>query len=158
MSSVSRRDMLGAAVTTGAAFGAAAIAHAEPTILPIDSVKKTGRSAALYHCDFGDPGRYDNDPRALKVVIVTHSAGIKFFLNDLGETPWAMESIDPQLIERVAALTKYGLEVYLCRVTFSTLKIDTAKARTDSYIKFVASGIATAAALQDKGFSYLKVG
>jgi len=173
MSRVSRRDMLGAAVTTGAVLGAAAVAQAaEPKVLPIQNLKKTSRAAALYHCDFGDPGRfsqqlrnignhlaiYNNDPRALKVVIVTHSAGIKFFLNDLADTPWAMESIDPQLIERVNALAAYGLEVYLCRVTFSTLKVDTTKARTDAYLKFVASGIATAAALQEKGFSYLKVG
>jgi len=177
MSIVTRRDMLGAAVTTGAAFGAAAVAQAAaekagPELLAMDSIKKVSRSAALYHCDFGDPGRftqqlrnignhlaiYNNDPKALKVVIVTHSAGIKFFLEDLADTPWAMESIDPQLTERVQALAAHGLEVYLCRVTFSTLKIDTAKARTDKYLRFVASGIATAAALQDKGFSYLKVG
>src|SRR5262249_11859640 len=159
------RDILGAAATAGAAFGTAAVAHAaEPELLPMDAIKKTSQAAALYHCDFGDQGRftqqlrnignhlaiYKNDPKALKVVIVTHSAGIKFFLADLADTPWAMESIDPQLTERVAALAAHGLEVYLCRVTFSTLKIDTAKARTDKHLRFVASGIATAAALQDK--------
>jgi uncharacterized protein len=180
MSIVTRRDMLGAAVTTGAAFGAAAVAQAAektagkagPELLSIDGIKKTSRAAALYHCDFGESGRftqqlrnignhlamYNNDPKALKVVIVTHAAGSKFFLADLADTPWAMESIDPQLTERVQALAAHGLEVYLCRVTFTTLKIDPAKARTDKHIRFVASGIATAAALQDKGFSYLKVG
>lgn len=172
MSRISRRDMLGAAVTTGAALGAAAVAQAEPTELPIQSLKKTAKDATVYHCDFGDPARfsqqlrnignhlavYNNDPRALKVVIVAHSAGIKFFLKDLADTPWSMDNIDPQLIERVQALASFGVEVYLCKVTFSTLKVDTTKARTDDYIKFVPSGIATAAALQAKGFSYLKVG
>jgi intracellular sulfur oxidation DsrE/DsrF family protein len=55
-------------------------------------------------------------------------------------------------------LTKHGLEVYLCKVTFATLKVDLAKARTDSYIRLVQSGIAAASALQRKGYSYLKVG
>jgi uncharacterized protein len=172
MSRISRRDMLGAAVTTGAALGAVSVAQAEPKELPIQSLKKTAKAATVYHCDFGDPNRfsqqlrnignhlavYNNDPRALKVVIVAHSAGIKFFLKDTADTPWAMDNIDPQLIDRVQALAKLGVEVYLCKVTFSTLKVDTAKARTDDFIKFVPSGIATAAALQAKGFSYLKVG
>ena len=102
MSRFSRRDMLGAVVTTGAALGAAAVAQAEPKQLPIQGMRKTAQNATVYHCDFGDAGRfsqqlrnignhlavYNNDPRALKVVIVAHSAGIKFFLKDLADTPW----------------------------------------------------------------------
>ena len=63
-----------------------------------------------------------------------------------------------ELLARTTSLTQHGLEVYLCKVTFATLKIDLAKARTDSYIRLVPSGIATASALQSKGYSYLKVG
>jgi hypothetical protein len=143
-----------------------------PAELPMRDLKKRSELACLYHCDFGDHARfsqqlrninnhlavYDNNPRILKIVIVAHSAGIKFFLNDLVGTPWAQETIDPELITRTTALSQHGLEVYLCKVTFSSLKIDPAKARTDSYIKFVASGIATASTLQAKGYSYLKVG
>ena len=33
-----------------------------------------------------------------------------------------------------------------------------AKAKTDSFLKFVPSGVATVADLQGKGFAYLKVG
>ena|SRR6266700_412310 len=177
MSWFSRRDMLGAAVTAGAALGAAAVAQAEPKQetkqLPIQNMKKTTPNATLYHCDFGDAGRfsqqlrnisnhlavYNNDPHALKIVIVAHSAGIKFFLKDLADTPWAFEApLDPKLVERMQALSSHGVEVYLCKVTFSTLNIDPAKARADEYITFVPSGIAAAAALQGQGFSYLKVG
>jgi uncharacterized protein len=172
MSRFSRRDMLGAAVTTGAALGAAAVAQAEPKQLSIQNMKKTTQNATVYHCDFGDAARfsqqlrninnhlavYNNDPRALKVVIVAHSAGIKFFLKDLADTPWSQEQIDPQLIERMQTLSSYGVEVYLCKVTFSTLNINPAKARADECITFVPSGIAAAAALQTQGFSYLKVG
>jgi intracellular sulfur oxidation DsrE/DsrF family protein len=115
MSRFSRRDILGGAVTTGAALGAAAVAQAEPKQLPIQNMKKTAQNATVYHCDFGDAGRfsqqlrninnhlavYNYDQRALKVVIVAHSAGIKFFLKDLADTPWSQEQIDPQLIERM---------------------------------------------------------
>jgi intracellular sulfur oxidation DsrE/DsrF family protein len=55
-------------------------------------------------------------------------------------------------------LSAHGVEVYLCKVTFSTLNLNLAKARADEYITFVPSGIAAAAALQAQGFSYLKVG
>jgi intracellular sulfur oxidation DsrE/DsrF family protein len=164
--------MLGAAVTTGAALGAATVAQAEPKQLPIQNMKKTARNATVYHCDFGDAGRfsqqlrninnhlavYNNDPRALKIVIVAHSAGIKFFLRDLADTPWSQEQIDPQLVERMQTLSSHGVEVYLCKVTFSTLNLSHTKARPDEYITFVPSGIAAAAALQAQGFSYLKVG
>jgi uncharacterized protein len=172
MSRFSRRDILGGAVTTGAALGAAAVAQAEPKQLPIQNMKKTAQNATVYHCDFGDAGRfsqqlrninnhlavYNYDQRALKVVIVAHSAGIKFFLKDLADTPWSQEQIDPQLIERMQALSSHGVEVYLCKVTFATLNLNLAKARADEYITFVPSGIAAAAALQAQGFSYLKVG
>ena len=89
---------------------------------------------------------------------MAHSAGIKFFLKDLVDTPWTQETIDPELTARTTSLAQHGLEVYLCKVTFASLKIDPAKARTDNYIRFVPSGIATASALQAKGYSYLKVG
>jgi len=162
-----------AIVAAGATVGVADLAEASlPAELRIRDMRKRSDSACLYHCDFGDHARfsqqlrnignhlaiYDNDPRALKIVIVAHSAGIKFFLNDLAGTPWAQETIDPELITRTTTLSQHGLEVYLCKVTFSTLKIDPAKARTESYIKFVASGIATASALQAKGYSYIKIG
>ena len=56
------------------------------------------------------------------------------------------------------ALAKYGVEVYLCKITFERQKLNTALAKDAPYIKLVASGVATVAALQSKGFAYLKVG
>ena len=38
------------------------------------------------------------------------------------------------------------------------LEVDMAKAKKDSFLKFVPSGVATVAELQAKGFAYLKVG
>jgi len=37
-------------------------------------------------------------------------------------------------------------------------EVDLAKAKKDSFLKFVPSGVATVAELQSKGFAYLKVG
>jgi uncharacterized protein len=176
MNELDRRHMVTALVAGGAAIGAAVMtpttAEAAPVDLAMNDLKKETEAACVYHCDFGDPARfsqqlrnisnhlavYNSDPFALKIVIVAHSAGIKFFLSDLNGTPWAEDQIDPEINKRMKALALLGVEVYLCRVTCSTLKIDPAKARSESYIKFVPSGIATAAALQGKGFAYLKVG
>ena len=63
MSRFSRRDILGGAVTTGAALGAAAVAQAEPKQLPIQNMKKTAQNATVYHCDFGDAGRFSQQLR-----------------------------------------------------------------------------------------------
>jgi uncharacterized protein len=172
MKKVDRRSVVGALVTAGAAVGAADVAKALPPELKLRDLQLKAQFGCLYHCDFGDHPRfsqqlrninnhfaaYNYDPRALKLIIVAHSAGIKFFLKDLADTPWAQETIDPELVERTKSLSQHGLEVYLCKVTFATLKIDLAKARADKFIKFVPSGIATASALQAKGYSYLKVG
>jgi intracellular sulfur oxidation DsrE/DsrF family protein len=67
-------------------------------------------------------------------------------------------SIDPDIYKRFVGLTKYGVEAYLCRITYQRLKIDPAKTRKDSFLKFVPSGVATVGELQTKGFGYLKVG
>jgi len=165
-----RRGMIGALAASGATLAGSALAA--PAVLDLATVKKEADVACLYHCDFGDPQRfsamlqnmnnhysaYDFDAFKLKLVMVIHSAGIKFFLDDLSGTPWEKETIDPELYKRVAALSKYGAEAYLCQITYKRLKIDPAKTRSDAFLKFVPSGVATVAELQTKGFAYLKVG
>jgi intracellular sulfur oxidation DsrE/DsrF family protein len=94
----------------------------------------------------------------VKLVLVTHGAGVKFFLNDLSGTPWAKDEVDPDLYKRFVGLTKFGIEAYLCEITFKRNKIDLAKAKQDSFLKFVPSGVATVAELQSKGYGYIKVG
>jgi intracellular sulfur oxidation DsrE/DsrF family protein len=166
-----RREVFGALIGTGAVL-AAGSAAANPTALDLNSLKRDTDIACLYHCDFGNPARfsqmlqnmlnhysaYDFDPLKLKLVIVAHGAGIKFFLEDLADTPWEKESIDPDLYKRFTGITKYGVEAYLCRITYQRLKIDPAKTRKDAFLKFVPSGVATVGELQTKGFGYLKVG
>jgi intracellular sulfur oxidation DsrE/DsrF family protein len=51
---------------------------------------------------------------------------------------------------------KFGLEAYLCQITYKRLKTDPAKTRSDAALQFV-SGVVSVAELQAKGFAYLTV-
>lgn len=168
----SRREIIGALAASGAALAASNSARANPVALDLTKLKKETDIACLYHCDFGDPQRfsqmlqnmlnhysaYDFDSFKLKLVVVAHGAGLKFFLEDLSGTPWEKETIDPDIYKRFVGLTKYGVEGYLCQITYRRLNVDPAKTRKDAFLKFVPSGVAAVAELQGKGFGYLKVG
>ena len=168
--SATRRSLIIGAAAGGLA--AATSAHAAPQALSMADLKKEGDIACLYHCDYGDNARfaqtlnnisnhysaYGADPFGLQLVIIAHSASVKYFLSTLEGTPWKDETIDPALFERATALAKNGLKVYLCEITFQRLKLDKTKVKDAPFISFVPSGVATVAALQSKGFAYLKVG
>ena len=168
----SRRELVGAIAAAGAGLVAAGTARAEKATLDLGSVTKDTDFACVYHCDFGDPQRfsqmlqnmlnhyssYDFDSKKLKLVMVAHGAGLKFFLADLSGTPWELETIDPDLYKRFTGLAKYGAEAYLCQITYKRLKIDPEKTRTDSFLKFVPSGVRSVAERQSKGFAYIKTG
>lgn len=171
MTNIDRRYVL-ATLAVGAAVGATS-AKAAPKELSLAQMKKETEVACLYHCDFGDDRRYsdmlrninnhlsvyDFDPLTTKIVIVAHSVGIKYHLKTLSGTPWeSSPAIDQELEKRMDALAQYGVEVYLCKITFERQKLDIALAKDVPYIKLVPSGVAAVAALQSKGFSYLKVG
>ena len=170
MQGINRRLLLLWSALAG--VGTANAAKAAPSRLTSGEMKKEAEINALYHCDFGDPARfaqmlnninnhlsvYEFDPFKVKIVIVAHAAGVKFFLKDLVGTPWEKDAVDPEINKRMEALAKYGVEAYICEITFKRLKLDTAKIREDKYLRLVASGVATVAELQTKGFAYLKVG
>ncbi len=165
-----RRLLLGG--LTLAASTTAASAAGPTRALTLADLKKEADVACLYHCDFGETPRflqminnignhysaYGANPFELQLAIVTHSAGVKFFLETLEGTPWAQETGVTQTFERVAAQARNGLKVHLCDITFQRLNLDRAKVRKADFITFVPSGVATVAALQSKGFAYLKVG
>ncbi|MFN4018824.1 MAG: DsrE family protein [Reyranella sp.] len=169
MSDIDRRVLLGGAVLASAAV--ASPAGATP-MLQFSDLKKEADVACLYHCDYGDPPRfvqmltnignhysaYGADPFAVQLAIVTHGPGVKFFLESLEGTSWRDEAMVPQIFDRVLAQAKNGLKVYLCDITFQRLNLDRTKVRKADFIAFVPSGVATVAALQGKGFAYLKVG
>jgi intracellular sulfur oxidation DsrE/DsrF family protein len=167
----SRRGFIGAMALSGAALGASRVSAA-PAKLSMGDIKKDTDLACLYHCDFGDPQRfsqmltnmnnhlsaYEFDPMRIKLVIVAHGPGIKFFLADRSGTPWEKDQIDEDIYKRLAGLAKFDVEAYLCEITYKRSNIDLAKTRDDPFLKFVPSGVAAVGELQSKGFAYLKVG
>lgn len=173
MTDIDRRNLLGGLAAGGALAATMGAAQAAPKELSLADMKKEADVSCLYHCDFGNNDRYsamlrninnhlsvyDFDPFKTKIVIVAHSAGIKYHLKNLAGTPWEKEPpLDSDLGKRMDALAKYGVEVYLCKITFKSLKIDIAHTKDEPYIKLVPSGVATVGTLQTKGFAYLKVG
>lgn len=171
MTDIRRRHLIGALATAGSALATGAIAA--PAILKLAELKKEAEVACLYHCDFGDPARfgqmlvnianhysvYGANPFDLQLCVVAHGQGVKFFMESLAGTPWAADEMELlKIFERVQALSKSGLKVYLCDITFERQKLDRTKARKDEFVQFVPSGVATAAALQAKGFGYIKTG
>jgi intracellular sulfur oxidation DsrE/DsrF family protein len=172
MTGIDRRHLIAGAAAGAGLVTATCTAFAEPQKLDVAALKKDSDIACAYHCDFGDPRRlqqmvtnidnhlsvYDADPFKIKIVVVAHGQGIKPFLTDLEGTPWKADPMPPEVFTRFVDLAKVGVEVYLCQITFRNNKIDPAKARSDSFIKLVPSGVATVAALQGKGYAYVKVG
>lgn len=101
---------------------------------------------------------YNFDPLALRLVIVAHAAGIRFFLADLAGTPWSANPVDGDVARRMSALGQYGVLGYLCATTFAKNNLSPERARPETWLRLVPSGVATAGALQSKEFAYLKVG
>jgi uncharacterized protein len=172
MTGIDRRDLLTGLVVAGGVVAAAGETRAQTGILDMKTVKKDTGIACVYHCDFGDPARvgqmitnidnhlsvYDYDPFKAKIVVVAHAQGIKPFLDNFEGTPWAKDTPAPALFDRYKNLAKLGVEVYLCQITFRRNNIDLAKAKSEDFIKHVASGVASLGELQAKGFGYVKAG
>ncbi len=165
-----RRKLLGGMALAGSAMASTPLLAA--TITPLKDLKKEADIACLYHCDFGDPARYlqmlqnisnhysvyGANPFDVQIAIVTHAVGVKYFLDNLDNTPWKDDAPVANTFERVSSLSKSGLKVYLCDITFERQKIERAKARIADFISFVPSGVAAVAALQSRGYGYIKIG
>ena len=135
--STTRRGMIGALAASGATL-CRRRRSPRPRALDMASVKKDTDIACLYHCDFGDPQRfsqmlnnmnnhysaYEFDNFKLKLVIVAHAAGIKFFLEDLPARRGRKTRSIRRSTSASSALTKYGVEAYLCQITYKRLNID----------------------------------
>lgn len=136
-------------------------------------LKKETPIAVVYHLDFGDPNRfgqmltninnhlsvYDYDPFKIKIVVVAHGAGVQFFLKDLEGTPWATAQYDREMLfSRVEQLAQFGVEYYICEITFKRTNIPKNKLRSKDFIKWVPSGVGALGELQSKGYAYIKVG
>ncbi len=169
MDQVTRRAMATALI---ASAGMAKTAFAAPALLPYADMKREADAACVYHCDYGDPARFgqtitnmvnhmasvDYNPLALQIVLVAHAGGIKFFLDSRAGTQWEADKIDPDLIKRMASAAGYGVQVYLCATTFANNNLSHDRAVAVPWVRMVPSGVATVAALQGKGFAYMKIG
>jgi hypothetical protein len=58
----------------------------------------------------------------------------------LSGTPWAKDTIDSDLYKRFVGLSKYGVEAYLCEITYKRQQIDMSKTRKDSISEVRAVG------------------
>lgn len=172
MTMLARRGLIAGTAALGLVAAAPRKGRAEPKQLALKDVKKETEFAAVYHCDFGQSARfgqmltninnhlsaYEFDPFKIKVVVVAHGPGVKFFLKSQVGTPWEKEAVEDDVAQRLEALAKYGVEAFLCQITFKRLRIDPARIREADYVRLVPSGVAAVAELQSKGFGYVKVG
>lgn len=170
MPSHTRRDIMRGLALAGGSLAAGG-ALAAPAMLNLAEITKEAKVACLYHCDFGDAGRfgqmvgnisnhysvYNADPFEIELAVIAHGPGVKFFLSALENTPWSGEVVPPELFQRVESLSKSGLRVLLCNITFTKQNLDREAIRKADFIHLVPSGVAAVAALQAKGFAYLKV-
>ncbi|MDW8237824.1 MAG: DsrE family protein [Aquificaceae bacterium] len=139
--------------------------------LDFKDIKSTSELGVVYHCDFGQEDRfrtmltnirnhlsvYENNPLKLKVVVVAHGQGLKFFLKDLSETPWSQEQIKlSELHQQERDLNVTGVDFYICDITLNRLRVSREKLLDFVYI--VPSGVATISHLQCvERFAYIKV-
>ncbi|MEN3034520.1 MAG: DsrE family protein [Aquificaceae bacterium] len=139
--------------------------------LELKDLKSNAELGVVYHCDFGQEDRfrtmltnirnhlsvYENNPLKLKVVVVVHGQGLKFFVKDLAGTPWSQEQIKlSELHQQEKDLSLMGVDFYICNITLNRLKIS-----QDNLVEFasiVPSGVAVISHLQCvEKFAYIKV-
>ncbi|WP_448583294.1 DsrE family protein [Thermocrinis sp.] len=145
-------------------------AHGSPKKLSFGDLRKEAKVNVVYHADFGQEKRfmgmlrnirnhlsvYDNDPTQVKIVIVAHGEGVKFFMKNLTGSPWEKENIDTKAIEQeLRDLNIYGVESLICEITIKRLKLDAGKLY--DFCKIVPSGVGALGELQSKGYAYIKV-
>ncbi|ADC89135.1 Domain of unknown function DUF1791 [Thermocrinis albus DSM 14484] len=146
------------------------MAGAAPPRVKMEDIKKETPIAVVYHCDFPQEARfkamlgnirnhlsvYDNDPLRIKIVVVAHGPGVKFFMKDLTGSPWESEPIDVKgIYQQEKDLTAYGVEYYICNITLTRLRLDANKLH--EFCKIVPSGVGAIGDLQAKGYAYIKV-
>lgn len=168
--SMNRRSFFKALTLLGSMPVLSRVVSAAPVKVSLSDIKKETPVAVVYHCDFPQEARfktmltnignhlsvYDNDPFKIKIVVVAHGPGVKFFMKDLSGTPWENEPINiSELERREKDLTLYGVEYYICNITLTRLRLDPNKLH--DFTKIVPSGVGAIGDLQAKGFGYIKV-
>ncbi len=148
------------------------LANASSKDIKFENIKKETPVAVLYHCDFGQIDRfttmmrnignhlsvYNYDPFKIKIVVIAHGPGVKYFMKDLSGSPWENERAElDKAHEVVKNLLQYGaLDIYICKITLQRLKLK--EESFYDYVKFVPSGVGAIGEMQAKGYAYIKVG
>ncbi|MCX8075624.1 MAG: DsrE family protein [Aquificaceae bacterium] len=147
------------------------VAYASPKKMEMSDIKKEAELGVVYHCDFPQEDRlramlrnignhlsvYDFNPTRIKIVVVAHGSGVKFFMKDLSGSPWEKENLRIQeLYEEEKSLSTYGVEYYICNITLQRLKLDQSKLH--EFTRIVPSGVGVIGHLQAvEKFAYIKV-
>ncbi|MCS6958033.1 MAG: DsrE family protein [Aquificaceae bacterium] len=147
------------------------VASATPSRMEMSQIRKEAEIGVVYHCDFPQEDRfrtmlrnignhlsvYDYNPMKIKIVVVAHGAGVKFFMKDLSGSPWEKETIKIQeLYEEERSLITYGVDFYICNITLQRLKLEPTKLH--EFTKIVPSGVGVIGHLQAvERFAYIKV-
>ncbi len=140
-----------------------------------NAAEDDGVMRVVYHADFADPRRfsamltsinnmvnyYENEMIDSDVRIVFVAHGIRFVTDDkLNGTPFeedqALSERRDNLKGRLTSLNNVkGVKLELCDLTRSQIKLDPDKLYEG--VVTVPSGVVEVAALQHKGFAYIKV-
>ncbi len=146
-------------------------ARAEKRDVGYKDMKKETPIAVIYHCDFPQVDRfttmlrnmgnhlsvYNYNPFQIKLVVVAHGPGVKFFMKDLTGSPWEKEQLNiAELKSLEENLLQHGVEYYICRITLQRLKLK--EENFHEFVKFVPSGVGAVGELQARGYGYIKVG
>jgi intracellular sulfur oxidation DsrE/DsrF family protein len=126
-------------------------------LIPVNASHAAGANKVIYHVNLGNEQATDAlrnisnhlavDP-TVKIVVVTHSAGVDFLLEgaeDKNGNPYSGP---------VAALAAKGVEFRVCKITLERRKIDPKKVIPEA--KLVPSGVVEVTRLQQEGYAYLK--
>jgi len=135
-----------------------------------DLPQKETDDAVVYHCDFPQESRFhamltnmrnhlsahDFDPFRIKLILVANGVGVKFFMKTHKGTKWAKEKVDlKRAKERLAYLSQFEVEFYICDITIRGLKLK--YENFFDFVKIVPSGVGSIGRLQSNGFGYIKV-
>jgi hypothetical protein len=126
-------------------------------LAPVNASYAAEGNRVIYHVNLGNEQATDAlrninnhlavDP-AVKIVVVTHSAGVDFLLQGAEDKNGNLYS------GPVAALAAKGVEFRVCKLTLERRKIDLKKVILEA--KLVPSGVAEVTKLQQEGYAYLK--
>jgi hypothetical protein len=126
-------------------------------LIPFNTSYAAEGNKVIYHVNLGNEQATDalrninnhlSVDSTVKIVVVTHSAGVDFLLQgaeDKNGNPYSGP---------VAALAAKGVEFRVCKLTLERRKIDLKKVLPDA--KLVPSGVAEVTKLQQEGYAYLK--